>query len=501
METAEINSKDTIVAAMANMAISGRGEKKTRRKKQENTGICDVCCDQFTKTARCPIICLYCDKAACKVCCQRFILGEEHPSCLYCRKAWNREFLDAHFAKAFINGSLKDKRQDVLLSYEEALLPATQTIARATREKEIVVERRKELDHLERERYQAMLLILDNPNKSTEECSQVQAAWLAVRVENNNIKRRITQLNHVIHGRAALEDDENHQLNQNATRVRVQFIKHCPTEGCNGFLSTEHKCGMCGTEVCHKCLHVVREGHQCDPNEVASAFMLMRDTKPCPKCATLIHKTDGCDQMWCTKCHTAFSWRTLKIETGRIHNPHWYEWQRLNSRDGNIPREPGDDPRPPCREDRPRFPSFGRLMRTGRMTLKLEAAHQLLVHIQHVELDRYRSLQNNPFDNKDLRVKHLLGKITKEGWKKLLQERDKRRQKEQAMRHALEVLLFGAVDVWRAFTSTTEPLPAEETEAQLNALRIYTNECIADVIRRFDCTIRFSVDEEWTICR
>ena len=57
-----------------------------------------------------------------------------------------------------------------------------------------------------------------------------------------------------------------------------------------------------------------------------------------------IHKTQGCDQMFCVECKTVFSWRTGNIQTGVIHNPHYFEWLRNTTTNGNIPRQPGDDP-------------------------------------------------------------------------------------------------------------------------------------------------------------
>ena len=55
----------------------------------------------------------------------------------------------------------------------------------------------------------------------------------------------------------------------------------------------------------------------------------------------MIHKIEGCNQMYCVKCGTAFDWKTLKIVTGVVHNPHYFEYQ---ARNGGIPRAIGDIP-------------------------------------------------------------------------------------------------------------------------------------------------------------
>ena len=54
----------------------------------------------------------------------------------------------------------------------------------------------------------------------------------------------------------------------------------------------------------------------------------------------MIHKTEGCNQMYCVMCHTAFDWNSLRIITGVIHNPHYFEY--LNRQPGQAPRTPGD---------------------------------------------------------------------------------------------------------------------------------------------------------------
>jgi hypothetical protein len=107
-----------------------------------------------------------------------------------------------------------------------------------------------------------------------------------------------------------------------------KFVRKCPTEECKGFMNEDWFCGLCDRHFCEHCNEEVGEGHVCDPDAVKTMKLLKKDTKPCPKCGTMIQKLSGCAQMWCPDCHTAFDWRTGQIETGRIHNPHYMEFKR-----------------------------------------------------------------------------------------------------------------------------------------------------------------------------
>ena len=473
---------------------------------------CDVCCEPFTRVLRVPVACPYCRAEACSPCCRRYILGlpGSAAACMFCKKEWTRDFLDTTFNKAFLNGrGLKEKRQGALLAFEEALLPATQDAARAARERDGLVSVRRELQRAEVRLYGDYI---------AQRSPAAFDAWRACNARLQDVRARMATLSRIITG-AELPPGHNARATQVARRTRQQFVKRCPVEGCNGFLGSDYRCGMCATEVCHECMRVraasqqqeqqqeqqQQQQHVCDPADVATAKLLMRDTKPCPECATPIHKIDGCDQIWCTQCHTAFSWRTMRIETGRIHNPHWYEWLRQNSRDGNIPREPGDNPAAGAcaqqgqHQERIRLPRYRTVVGTGRLTPLLADAHRVLTHIMHVEYQRFRPLQHDAESNRDLRIRFLLGQLSREGWKKLLQEREKRHIKEQAMRHVLEVLLLGANQILRAFV--TDATPASEAEAQLDELRKYANACMADVIWRYNSKHRFCIDAQWQSCR
>lgn len=82
------------------------------------------------------------------------------------------------------------------------------------------------------------------------------------------------------------------------SREKRAFVKACVVTGCRGFLSTQYKCGICDTWVCPDC-HEIKNGqkdqeHVCKPETVESIKLIAKQTRPCPKCGTVISKVDGC---------------------------------------------------------------------------------------------------------------------------------------------------------------------------------------------------------------
>jgi hypothetical protein len=68
------------------------------------------------------------------------------------------------------------------------------------------------------------------------------------------------------------------------------------------------------------------EEHVCDESVVASIRMMRESSKPCPTCHLPIHKINGCNDMFCVQCKTAFCWRTLEVHKNGNSNPHYIRW-------------------------------------------------------------------------------------------------------------------------------------------------------------------------------
>tara|TARA_Y100000389_G_C17429088_1_gene501418 strand:- start:570 stop:1679 length:1110 start_codon:yes stop_codon:yes gene_type:complete len=343
---------------------------------------------------------------------------------------------------SFSNGSYRDKRASDLLSQEKSLLPTSQDL----------VERRK--NNLRKQ-------------KLLEELKE-EEAYLRERLREIQ-----TAKNDIKYGNTTVEPKE-----------KKQFIMSCTNGNCRGFLSSAWKCGTCECYVCSKC-HAVKNGrdddqHVCNKDDVATAEMIKKETKPCPKCRIPIFKVSGCDLMWCTVCHVTFSWNKNEIVSVKHnHNPHFYAFQR-EMNNGEAPRAPGDDP---CGYQN-RLPNFNHLVNKlvnnyDREKVKLiRESHRLIWHIRDTVLPRY---PNNIGidDNSDLRVKYLMNEINEEYWVKTLKIRQKKSEKSRETNLILTMFVESLTDIFSLYLRDDSPCVWD----QIENLRTYVNRQFLEIGR------------------
>lgn len=262
--------------------------------------------------------------------------------------------------------------------------------------------------------------------------------------------------------------------------VKNTFIMGCPRDECRGFLSSSWKCGTCNEYTCSKC-RIPKNGrddpdHVCKEDDLATANLLKNDTKPCPKCAIPIYKIMGCDQMYCVSCYTAFSWNTGKIETGTIHNPHYYEMQRaLNN--GVAPRVPGDVP---CGGLPHLYHALYNKAVRMNILVNIVRAYRSVGHIENVEMPRFdfRMDQNT---NENLRVSYLLKEINHEQWFSRLKAVQKKSEKNTEIHDVFGAFVASVTDILQRFHQEEVP----DVVVELETCRSYLNKCMFDISRRY----------------
>ena len=481
---------------------------------------CQICLENYTPLLRCKVTCPYCPSAACKGCVQRYLLTTyEDPHCMTCKRGWNREFIDLHLTKAFRSDPLRKHRAKVLRDREKAVLPAMQIFVEATKEIRAVGElfttvlaKNRDLAKVKaellRERDMIRQKIRLCTNKADEEAlmglldlnsekyGKNEGVVLRVSFDQEVLTRRQMRAMNIMEGRNA--DD-------NTVKEVREFIQRCPGDGCRGYLSTAYKCGVCAKYACSECLAVKGEdrdaAHTCDESAKATAALIRRETKPCPKCGVRIYKIDGCDQMWCTQegCQTAFSWTTGRVVTGTIHNPHYYEFLRQRGNGAAPPREAGDIP---CGGIPVTYP-FTRMIAATALPLPEKAViynvHRCINDIVNARLPDY--LQRRPANaNMDINILYLMNEMDEDTWKKMLEQRETRFERKKEIGQILQ--MFGHVGaeflraLERAGTTGAGEVWIGQVKDQVVDLRTYTNKSLAELGKRMMCAFP-QIDKDW----
>ena len=311
---------------------------------------CQVCDEVFNKSTHAPVKCSFCDYKSCTGCNERYLLDTSQDAhCMSCRKGWSREILTTNFTYKFVSKTYKERRENLLYEREKSMMPATQVFVELEKNNRKLTEDIKNFDLKLVKEQQKYYKIANGPLDilAVENglASEWEASILRIRLAQEQ-QKLVKSLEIDIITQKLIQSQILTRMNGRAIEVEKRtFVRACPGNGCKGFLSTAWKCGLCenwSCPTCHELKGLEKDTpHTCNPDSVATAELLSRDSRNCPNCASMIFKINGCDQMWCTQCHTAFSWRTGRIETHVIHNPHYYEYQRTH---GGLARQPGDIP-------------------------------------------------------------------------------------------------------------------------------------------------------------
>jgi hypothetical protein len=430
--------------------------------------VCTICCEEFTKFVRKPIECPTCHHEACMKCCQTYLTSTPNRECMMCHAPWIREFVDTVFPKAWVRGTYATFRQGVLMDIERARLPTSQHLV---------------------QNYKISLDLKTTLRDEHQEKQRIQKRIREIDINTWNITNRIRRI----------RDSRFHSDglgNEDTSYERRAFIRACPVDGCRGFLSSALKCGTCDAYACGQCLGCIgaeRDApHECDPNDIETAKFIKKESRPCPTCAINISKINGCDQMYCVQCRTAFSWRTGIVVTGTIHNPHYFEMLRNASATGDIPRQPGDDGNDECHMD------------PGRLTLRLydtirsnsvydgpvyDDIMKTHRHACHLHRHTIPDLRGHITDTSDLRLQYLLGTYDEATFRRKLVLRETATEKYTALVSCYEARVHMTIDAVRAYLR--HDIDEHELVDVFRQVHHMMTGFLQNIRKRFTCSVEF----------
>jgi hypothetical protein len=470
----------------ANTKEKESGERSTKitvkQKLIEEKEECKICCRYFTDDMRKKVTCCYCQKEACSDCMKKYLLSiSDDPHCMYCKFPWNREFLDDMFKPFFRMTALRIHRENVLCEREKSRLPETQALLKTVTERmdslhEDTVQMNKELQRLNKELQGIKLDYKD-------------------RMDNiyNVIRQRHVQigaLHRVLRGDTDTVPGDNTLIQDTVYKVS-RISMPCPANDCRGFIGNRsYTCDICKTKICKSC-HVILNtqndhDHECKQDDIATVKQLKKEAKNCPGCSALISKIDGCDQMWCTICHTAFSWKSgQKITNGQIHNPHFYEWRRNN---GGL--APGAVDMQGCpigiTDLRVMEQNIERIM-NKRPARILSEIHREITEIQDIHLNQPEREMTDP--NRELRIDYLTGRISTDQWKRGLQKREKQHMRISETKLVFQMYVTTMMDMFRAIATAKDRNELDDIHKQMVSLFRYVNQSLSKIYKRFGSAI------------
>jgi len=405
---------------------------------------CSICVEPFNKRTRIRIACPTCEVETCSHCIKHFLTNNTiTPKCMTCNARWTMEFLRKTLTKSFMDTHYKKHQTGCLLSEADTRIPIFQ--------EELEKQRRIAEKHKE---------ILDLETKIKKMQASITEKYRECSVIRNGTTEK---------------------------KEREVFFMACPRVDCRGRVSSAYKCGLCTHWFCPEChgdKGTERDGeHECTEDNRETVKLLKQNTKPCPKCFMGIFKVNGCDQMWCVSCHTCFSWNTGHVLTGRVHNPHYFDFMRRNN-NGHVPRAVGDIPcggLPTIYEVQTRVNGWlGSSLFGEQKSKQIMDMYRMVVHMSDVSIPRLHG-QTAETDDVQIGVSYLKKAISREEWGQMLFLRARKRERSQQWLDLFQMAVDTSSSLFRDLVGNQRD--CDGTLSELNELIVYTNNHI-DVLNK-----------------
>jgi hypothetical protein len=524
----------------------------SRTKKEEEKPACNICMEPYTKQVhRKPVSCAQCSETACVRCLKTHITTSiEDPHCPSCRKAWTYDYICQLFPKTWYNGEFKQRRQEILMDRERSRLPEAQAWAERMRRgvheyRPLIQKSRADLvvikndvatTKCERELYKREYGHRKNKTKEDKkEYNQKIKEWsdkmTSLRIRETTVYNELARSAR-IYDALMNQTDEQIQSNENYERflqqVRAEnpgidrhmeqalvqslmatvdlkakapgrvFTMKCPGAECRGFLSTGYKCGICERCTCAHCLiqypidDPQGEAHTCSEDDKKTVELIKKSCRNCPSCGMSIFRIEGCNQMFCTACNTAFDWATgQQLNTRQIHNPHYTDYlRRVDLGSASASASAHNHNHNPCGEDdRIDYHDFSRRyiipfeMATGSLKEAnpelygpkvKDIAHlyghiregmRLMNHIRAVEIFNLRADLRRITTNQKLNAEYLINTYSVSQWKKQIMANEVKRlaynEALQGVQAFLDVCTILYQNFGHEYTNTLQTVPKD----------------------------------------